>query len=420
MSTQQAAEGAFVREPEGLRRSRRLGLMLGPAFIAAVAYVDPGNFATNIQAGAAHGYLLVWVVVAANGVAMVVQTLSAKLGLVSGASLPELIRDRAGQRVVVAAWLVAEGVALATDLAELLGAALGLQLLTGLALLPGTLVVAAATFAVLVLQTRGMPLFEALIAALIGVIAVCYAIETVMGHSNFAAAGRSLLPPRLDGASSVLMATGILGATVMPHVIYLHSALMSDRLADHGGPRVRRLLRLQRLDVVSALGLAGVVNVLMLMLAASTFHRHGLTATATIPQAYRTLTPTLGSAASTIFGVSLLASGLSASAVGTLAGQIVMQGFLRRSIPVWGRRLVTMLPAVAIAGVGVDATHAMVLSQVVLSFGIAPALVPLVWLTSQRAVMGALRNGPGLRVCAWTVVGVICALNGYLLEQVVA
>jgi manganese transport protein len=401
----------------GARAStRRIGLLLGPAFVAAVAYVDPGNFATNIQGGSALGYSLVWVVVAANLLAMLIQTLSAKLGLVTGQSLPELIRDRAPQRWVVISWLCAEVVAMATDLAEVLGAALGLQLLTGIALLPATLICGAATFIVLILQQRGMPLFEGLIAVLVGVIAVCYVIETAMGKPSFAAAGHSFLPPELRGANAVIFGTGILGATVMPHIVYLHSALMRDR-GDDDPVRTRHLLRLQVVDVMTALGLAGVINVLMLMLAAATFHAHGFGTTATIPEAYRTLTPILGSAASAIFGISLLASGLSASAVGTLAGSLIMRGFLRRSIPVWVRRLVTMAPAVIVAGVGLDATHAMVVSQVVLSFGLPPALIPLVWLTGRLEVMGEMRNRRGLQIIAWTVVGLISLLDLYLLEQ---
>lgn len=391
--------------------------MLGPAFIAAVAYVDPGNFATNIQGGSAHGYLLVWVVVAANLIAMVVQSLSAKLGLVTGSSLPELIRDRARRPTVVLAWLCAELVAMATDLAELLGAALGLQLLTGLALLPATLASGAATFAVLALQRRGMPLFEALIAAMVGVIAICYVVETVMGRSDFVAAVRSFLPPRLEGSGSILLATGILGATVMPHIIYLHSALMTDRGQGRDPAQLRRLLRVQALDIGLALGLAGLINVLMLMLAAATFHSHGLTSLATIPQAYRTLTPLLGSAASIIFGISLLASGLSASAVGTLAGQIIMQGFLHRSIPIWVRRLLTMLPALIVAAIGLDATRALVISQVVLSFGIPPALIPLVLFTGRAEVMGSFVNRRPLQALAWGLVAVVSVLNVYLLLQ---
>jgi|SRR5579875_662652 len=264
-----------------------------------------------------------------------------------------------------------------------------------------------------------MPLFEGLIAALVGVIAVCYVIETVMGRPSFGAAGRSFLPPGLGGAGGVVLATGILGATVMPHVVYLHSALMTDR-GDRDPDRVRRLLRLQMIDIMTALGLAGVVNVLMLMLAVSTFHTHGLSTTATIPQAYRTLTPILGSAASAIFGISLLASGLSASAVGTLAGSTIMRGFLRRSIPVWLRRAITMAPAVAVAAAGLNATRAMVISQVVLSFGLPPALVPLVWLTGRAETMGSLRNRLALRTLAWMVVMLISLLNVYLLEQAFA
>jgi manganese transport protein len=396
-------------------RAARVWLFLGPAFVSAVAYVDPGNFATNIQAGSETGYRLVWVVIAANVAAIVIQTQSAKLGLVTGRNLPEHIRDRARPPVVVAAWVGAEVVAIATDLAELVGAGLGLKLLTGLALLPSTLVVAVGTVLLLGLQRRGMPLFEAVIATLIGVIAVSYAIEAALGQPDFGAVAESFLPPRLGGQEGTLLATGILGATVMPHVIYLHSALVQDLGDRSNEARLRRMLRSQRTDVALALGVAGLINVLMVLVAAATFHERGLVHTAGIEQAYRTLTPVLGSAASAVFAVALLASGLSSSAVGTFAGQVILRGFLHRTIPLWIRRVVTMLPALAVVASGIDPTRALVISQVVLSFGIPLALIPLAWLTGRASVMGAFRNRLGVSAIVWALVCLIVALDVLLL-----
>jgi manganese transport protein len=397
---------------------RRSWLFLGPAFVAAVAYVDPGNFATNIEAGAEVGYRLVWVVVAANVAAIVIQTQSAKLGLVSGRSLPEHIRDRARRSVGVTAWLGAEVVAMATDLAELLGAGIGLSLLTGLPLFPSVIAASAGTVLLLALQRRGAEPFEAVITALIGVIAVSYLVETVMGKPDLGATARSFLPPRLGGEEAVLLATGIFGATVMPHVIYLHSALMEDRGGHADERRLRRMLRAQRLDVAVALGVAGVVNVLMVMLAAATFHDTGLTHVASLEEAHRTLAPVLGGAASAVFAIALLASGLSSSAVGTFAGQTIMRGFLRRTVPLWVRRLVTMAPALIVAAAGADPTRALVISQVILSFGIPAALAPLAWLTGRSEVMGAFRNGPATSVALWVLVAAITALNAFLLATV--
>jgi manganese transport protein len=396
----------------------RAWLFLGPSFVAAVAYVDPGNFATNVQAGSETGYRLVWVVLVANVAAMVVQIQSAKLGLVSGRNLPEQIRDRAPGRVVVAAWLGAEVVAMATDLAELLGEGLGLVLLTGLPLFPATVIAAGGTVLLLGLQRRGTAPFEAVIAALVGVIAVSYLVETVMGKPDLSAVARSFAPPRLGGRENVLLATGILGATVMPHVIYLHSALMQDRGRGADESRLRRMLRAQRTDVSLVLALAGVINMLMVMLAAATFHRRGLVHVAGIEQAQRTLQPILGAASSAIFALALLASGLSSSAVGTFAGQVIMRGFLRRAVPLWLRRAVTMLPALVIAASGVDATRALVISQVVLSFGIPQALIPLAWLNGRRDVLGVFRNRAVVSVPVWGLVGLITTLNVFLLVRV--
>jgi manganese transport protein len=407
--------------PARVRTARvaRVWLFLGPAFVASVAYVDPGNFATNIQAGSETGYRLVWVVVAANLAAIVIQTQSAKLGLVTGRSLPEQIRDRTRHSVAIAAWLGAEVVAFATDLAELVGAGLGLKFLTGLPLLPSTLVAAVGTVLLLGLQRRGMPLFEAVIASLIGVIAVSYVIEAVLGKPDFGALGQSFLPPRLGGREDTLLATGILGATVMPHVIYLHSALTQELGDPSDESRLRRMLRSQRIDVAIALGIAGVINVLMVVVAAATFHDRGLVRTTGLDQAYRTLTPVLGSAASAVFAVALLASGLSSSAVGTFAGQVIMQGFLHRTIPLWIRRVVTLVPALVVVAVGVDPTRALVISQVVLSFGIPPALIPLAWLTGRASVMGPFRNRFGISAIVWSLVFLIVALNVLLLIRVV-
>ena len=397
---------------------RRSWLFLGPAFVASVAYVDPGNFATNIEAGAETGYQLIWVVVAANVAAMVIQTQSAKLGLVSGRSLPEHIRDRAPRRVVIAAWLGAEVVAMATDLAELLGAGIGLNLLTGLSLFPAVIVASAGTVLLLGFQRRRAQPFEVVITVLIGVIGVSYLAETIMGEPDLGAAGQSFLPPSLAGADTVLLATGILGATVMPHVIYLHSALMQDRGKRDDKGRLRRMLRAQRTDVAVALGVAGVINVLMVMLAAATFHETGLTHIASIEEAHRTLAPILGSASSVVFAIALLASGLSSSAVGTFAGQTIMRGFLRRAVPLWVRRLVTMLPALIVAGAGADPTRALVISQVILSFGIPAALIPLAWLTGRSDVMGVFRNRWAASLPLWGLVMAITALNVFLLTQV--
>src|ERR687892_972009 len=417
MSAWGASAGAESPPAPPRLRSQRRWLFLGPAFVAAVAYVDPGNFATNVEAGAEVGYELVWVVVAANVAAIVIQTQSAKLGLVSGRSLPEHIRDRARRPVVVAAWVGAEVVGMATDLAELLGAGIGINLLTGLPLLESVLIASAGTLLLLALQRRGAQPFEMVITALIGVIAVSYLAETVMGRPDLGETARSFVPPALGGHEAVLLATGIVGATVMPHVIYLHSALMEDRAEGVDERGLRRMLRAQRADVAVALSVAGVINVLMVVLAAATFHATGLTHVASIEEAHRTLAPILGGASSVVFAIALLASGLSSSAVGTFAGQTIMRGFLRRAVPLWVRRLVTMLPALIVAGVGGGPTRAAGLRPEILSFGIPAALVPLAWLTGRSEVMGVFRNRPATSVALWGLVVAITALNVVLLAR---
>jgi manganese transport protein len=395
----------------------RLFPFLGPAFIASVAYVDPGNFATNIAGGAEFGYLLLWVIVASNLMAMLIQSLSAKLGIATGRNLAETCRDQFPRRVVYGMWGIAECVAMATDLAEFLGAALGFNLLFNIPLFPAAILTAISSFLILALQRYGFRPLEAVITVMVGVIAICYLLEMIFASPDWGAIGESFTPPQFSGTESVLLATGILGATVMPHVIYLHSALTQDRIVTRDPIQLRRLFRFEVIDVVIAMGLAGLVNAAMLIMAASTFYEKGLTDIASIEVAHQTLEPLLGSAASTIFAISLLASGLSSSTVGTLAGQTIMQGFIRRSIPLWLRRFITMLPALIVIAIGLDPTRTLVISQVVLSFGIPFALIPLVMFTRQKDLMGVLVNRRLTTVIAVIVAAVIVSLNIFLLYQ---
>lgn len=392
---------------------------LGPAFIACIAYIDPGNFATNIQGGAQYGYLLVWVVVASNLMAMLIQSLSAKLGIATGKNLAEMIGARYPRPLVWAFWGVAEVIAIATDLAEFLGAAVGFNLVFGIPLLPAGIITGIATFGILALQQWGFRPLEAVIAIFVGIIAACYVIETLLGKPDFGATAAAFLPPRFAGSESVLLATGILGATVMPHVIYLHSALTQDRVIARDDRQRRRLFRFQVTDVVIAMGLAGFVNVAMLLMAAVTYHNKGILGPDDdlILRSYETLTPLLGGGASIIFGISLIASGLSSSTVGTMAGQVVMRGFLGWQIPLWIRRSLTMIPALIVIAIGFGATRTLIISQVVLSFGIPFALIPLVHFTQQQKVMGVLVNRRTTTVIAWIVATLIIGLNLFLLQQ---
>ncbi len=396
---------------------RRLLPFLGPAFIACVAYIDPGNFATNIQGGASFGYMLVWVIVASNLMAMLIQTLSAKLGIATGFNLAEMCRERFPQPVVWGMWVLAEVVAMATDLAEFLGAAIGFQLLFHIPLIWGGLLTALVTFIILGLQRYGFRPMEAVITALVGVIAFCYVIETLLDRPAWGDIAYHAVVPQLAGTESILLASGILGATVMPHVIYLHSALTQGRIVTRSPQLLKKLLRFEMIDVIIAMGLAGLVNAAMLIMAASTFFRAGLSDVGTIEEAYKTLTPLLGQASSWVFAVSLLVSGLSSSTVGTMAGQVIMQGFLRWHIPIWIRRTVTMLPALLVIIIGLEPTRTLVLSQVVLSFGIPFALVPLVMFTRRKDLMGVLVNRRLTTMIASVVAALIISLNIFLLYQ---
>ncbi|OFX14141.1 MAG: divalent metal cation transporter [Armatimonadetes bacterium RBG_19FT_COMBO_69_19] len=406
-----------ILEGRGRRGPSRLLPFLGPAFVASVAYIDPGNFATNIQGGAQFGYMLLWVIVASNLTAMLVQALSAKLGIATGRNLAEMCREQFSRPVVWGMWIISELVAMATDLAEFLGAALGLYLLFHLPLLTAAVVTGVVTMVILALERYGFRPVEAVITGFVGIIAVSYVIETILDRPDWGAVAVSAVVPRFAGTESVLIATGILGATVMPHVVFLHSALTQRRIVPRDPAQAARLFRFEVIDVAIAMGLAGVVNAAMLIMAASTFYREGLVHVASIEEAHRTLVPLLGSLSSTVFAISLLASGLSSSTVGTMAGQVIMQGFLHRQIPIWFRRLVTMLPALIVIGVGLDPTRTLVLSQVVLSFGLPFALVPLVLFTSRREIMGGLANGRPAVVAAVFATAVIIALNLFLLVR---
>jgi manganese transport protein len=391
---------------------------LGPAFIACVAYIDPGNFATNISGGAKYGYTLVWVIVAANLMAMLIQTLSAKLGIATGLNLPEVCRERFSRRATIGLWIQAELIAMATDLAEFLGAALGFHLLLGIRLFPAALITAVAAFLILALQRFGFRPLEAVIATIVGVIGICYVGELWYAHPALGEVARHAVLPKFSGSNSVLLAVGILGATVMPHVIYLHSALTQDRLVPKDEQEARRLYRFTRIDVVIAMTIAGLINVSMLAVAAAVFYgKHVPGPLGDLEVAGRTLKPLLGGAAGTLFALALLFSGLSSSAVGTLAGQVVMQGFLRRQVPIVVRRGATMIPALVVIAIGADPTHTLVVSQVVLSFGIPFALIPLVRFTSDRGLMGTLVNRRATAVVATAVAGLIVALNAFLLVQ---
>jgi manganese transport protein len=392
---------------------------IGPAFVAAIAYVDPGNFATNIAGGAKFGYLLLWVILAANLMAMLIQYLSAKVGVATGMSLPELCRERFPRTVSFGLWLQAELIAMATDLAEFVGAAIALNLLFGMPLLPAGLVTAVVAFALLGLQTRGYRRFEVVIAGMLGVILVGFLVDTLMIDHDAAGIASGFVPG-FAGTDSLLLATGILGATVMPHVIYLHSALTQRRIPTETDREKRRLMRFQRIDVMIAMGVAGVINMSMLIIAASLFHGSGVPDVDTIEGAHAAFGDMVGPAAALAFALALLASGFAASSVGTYAGQVVMQGFINRTIPLMLRRLVTMTPALAVLAMGLDPSRSLVISQVVLSFGIPFALVPLVLLTRRRDVMGALVNRPLTTALASLVAAMIIALNAFLLVQTFA
>jgi manganese transport protein len=392
--------------------------MLGPAFIACIAYVDPGNFATNIAGGSKYGYLLLWVLLSANLMAMLIQNLSAKTGLATGRNLAELCRDHFPRPVTWGLWVQAELIAMATDLAEFVGAAIALNLLFGVPLFHAGLITAVVAFGILGLQAKGHRRFEAVIVGLLGLIILGFLYDTLHIGFDAGAAAKGFIPG-FAGTDSVLLATGILGATVMPHVIYLHSALTQNRIRPRDDAERKRLLRFQRIDVGIAMGVAGLVNMSMLVIAASLFHDRGLVGVDSIEEAHAHFGALAGGGAALAFALALLASGLASSSVGTYAGQVVMQGFIARTIPIVLRRLVTMTPALIVLAIGLDPSRSLVISQVVLSFGIPFALVPLVLLTRRRDIMGPLVNRRLTTVVASIVAALIIALNLFLIVDTI-
>jgi manganese transport protein len=399
---------------------RRILPFLGPAFIASIAYMDPGNFATNISGGAQFGYTLLWVIVGSNLLAMLIQSLSAKLGIATGKNLAEHCASAFRRPVAMTLWIVAEIVAMATDLAEFLGAAVGFNILFGMPLWVAGLLTAVVTFLILALERYGFRHLEAVITGFVGIISLCYLVETILGRPPWGEVLLHAVVPRFAGPESIVISAGILGATVMPHAIYLHSALTQDRIVARSDLQMKRLFRYEIVDVVIAMGVAGLVNGAMLVMAATTFHQQGLTGVGSLEDAHRTLEPLLGKAASWVFGISLLASGLSSSSVGTMAGQVIMKGFIRREIPVWLRRLITMVPSLVVIFIGLDPTRTLVISQVALSFGLPMAVIPLIAFTSRKNTMGVLVNRGITKVLAAAAAAVIVALNIYLLYSTFA
>ena len=411
MRTQNEARSVLSGGATGLRAYLSF---LGPAVVASIAYMDPGNFATNIQAGAQYGYNLLWVVLMANLVAMLFQALSAKLGIVTGRNLAEMCREQFSKPVAYAMWVASEIAAMATDLAEFLGGAIGLSLLFGLPLLWGMVIVAIVISGILAFERQGFRPIELIVGALVATIALCYLVELVLAPVDWKAAARHVVTPKIDDSRALLLAVGIIGATVMPHAVFLHSSLTQSRTPPRDAGERRKLVRISNIEVVIALSVAGATNMAMVMMASSAFHA-GHSEVAEIETAYHTLTPLLGGLAAGAFLVSLLASGVASSVVGTMAGQTIMQGFVGFSIPVWVRRLVTMAPAFVIVGLGVDSTQALVMSQVVLSIALPIPMIALILFTGRRDIMADHVNGPMTRIAAATGTAIVLALNVVLI-----
>ena len=410
-----AAERSLTGERRGIRAVLPF---LGPAFIAAVAYVDPGNFATNLASGSQYGYMLLWVVLLANLMAMLIQSMSAKLGIATGRNLPEICRDHFPRPVVVFLWIQAELIAMATDLAEFVGAALGIYLVFGIPLFIAGILTGLLAFAILGLQAWGFRQLEATISGLVGVIVIAFGLEVLKADPSWSGVAGGVFVPHLDGSASILLAVSIIGATVMPHVIYLHSALTQKRIVGANPEARRKIYHFELVDVVIAMGIAGVINLAMLTLAAAVFGSRGLVNVGSdLTQVYTGLDHLVGAHSGLIFGLALLASGASSSSVGTLSGQVVMQGFIRFQIPVFVRRALTMVPAMVLIATHFDPSRALVLSQVFLSFGIPFALIPLVMFTRNRELMGSLVNRRLTNYAAYVVAGTIIGLNVFLLYQ---
>jgi manganese transport protein len=395
---------------------KRILPFLGPAFIAAVAYIDPGNFATNITAGSKYGYLLLWVIAASNLMAVLIQTLSAKLGIATGKNLPEVAHERFPKGVSIFLWIQSELVIIATDLAEFIGAALGLYLLFGIPMLPAALITAVGSFAILELQRRGYRSLEAVIAAMVLIVALAFAFQVIVAKPDLGAVAAGIFTPKFEGVDSILLAAGILGATVMPHAIYLHSSLTQNRVVANNDFEKKQIFKWEMIDIMIAMIIAGAVNMAMVVVSAALFFKNGLVVE-DLDVAFQQFAHLAGPVTSISFGLALLIAGLSSSSVGTMAGDVVMQGFINKKINLYIRRAITTIPPLVIIIVGVNPTRALVMSQVILSFGIAFALVPLVMFTSNRAIMGVLVNRRMTSLLGWIISGLVILLNLFLVYE---
>ncbi len=392
---------------------RQILPFLGPAFIAAVAYIDPGNFATNITAGSEYGYLLLWVIVVSNLMAVLIQSLSAKLGIATGRNLPEVARDNFSKKTSIMLWIQAEIVIIATDLAEFIGAALGLYLVFKIPMLPAALITAVAAFAILELQRRGVRTFEAIVSGMVMMVVMAFAFQTFLANPKPTEVLSGLFPS-FDGVGSILLATGILGATVMPHAIYLHSSLTQSRVIGRSEAEKKKIFKFEFFDIIIAMVIAGAINISMLVIAAALFPKRGMDVS-DLDVAYHELGSLIGPTAAVSFGLGLLIAGLASSAVGTMSGDVVMQGFINRRIPLYLRRAITMAPPILIIALGLNATVALVWSQVILSFGIAFALIPLIIFTSNPKIMGGLVNRKWVTYTSWVIAAITVALNLFLI-----
>lgn len=411
--TEIAAQAVLDGDTKGLKR---LLPFLGPAFIAAVAYIDPGNFATNITAGSQYGYMLLWVIFASNLMAVLIQSLSAKLGIATGRNLPEIARDRFPKGVSIFLWIQSELVIIATDLAEFIGAALGLYLIFGIPMLPAALITAVASFAILELQRRGFRALETGIAGMVVAVVLAFAFQVFMAKPDMGAVAMGIFTPQFEGTQSIMLAAGILGATVMPHAIYLHSSLTQNRIVGRNEEEKKKIFRLEFFDIIFAMIVAGAVNMAMLIIAAALFFKNGLVVEE-LDQAFIHFRELAGPATAISFGLGLLIAGLSSSSVGTMSGDVVMQGFINKRINLYLRRAITMIPPLALIISGINATEALVASQVILSFGIAFALVPLMLFTGNRKLMGGLVNHPITQVLGWAIAALVIALNIFLVVE---
>ncbi|MCY9137787.1 Nramp family divalent metal transporter [Peribacillus frigoritolerans] len=405
-----------VLQQSSSRGIKKLLPYLGPAFIAAVAYIDPGNYATNITAGSKYGYTLLWVIFASNLMAVLIQSLSAKLGIATGKNLPELCREKFSKKTSILLWIQAEAVIMATDLAEFIGAALGIYLLFDLPLIASAIIAAIGSFAILEIQRRGYRTFEALITVMIFVVVIAFGAQVFYAKPDTSAVVLGLFTPKFEGVDSILLSAGMLGATVMPHAIYLHSSLTQRRIVGVNDLERKRIYRFELIDIVIAMLIAGAINAAMVIVSAALFHKNGALVE-DLDVAYQQFGAMLGPSVAMFFGIGLLFAGLSSSSVGVMTGDVVMQGFIKRHIPIYLRRVITTVPPLLIILWGVNPSKALVMSQVVLSFGIAFALVPLIMFTSNKKIMGSLVNHKITSGAAWLIAILIIGLNLFLLYE---